>query len=100
MAAMQKQLVISLSDLRYVSVECANCGSSVTLDMTKESEHQKRFGFTPTACSVCQKPHDTAIPRLDDFRRAYESLLCVADRITLRGDIKTSEEEPPKKSPA
>ena len=91
MAAMHKQLVVSLLDLRYVSVGCSNCGSSITLDMTRESDHQKRFGFTPVACSVCQRNYDTAVKNIDHFRSAYDSLLCVADRITLRGDGESEE---------
>ena len=91
MAAMQRQLVVSLGDLRYVSVECAHCGSSVTLDMKQQTEHQTRFGFAPAVCPVCQKPHDTSMQNLEGFSIAYRALLGVADRITLRGAVETTE---------
>jgi hypothetical protein len=91
MAALHRQLVLSMNDMRYVSVECANCGSSLTLDMTSESEHQNRFGFTPAVCSVCQKPHDTSIQHLNAFRHAYRLLLPVAGRITFRGEVESAE---------
>ena len=35
MAAMQRQFIINLADLRFVSIECKNCSSILTLDMEK-----------------------------------------------------------------
>jgi hypothetical protein len=86
MAAMHKQLVVSLADLRYISVECKNCSSSVTLDMTKVSDHQRQYGFTPAVCPACRNNYDTAVKNINQLRDAYDSLLCVADQLTLRGD--------------
>ena len=91
MAAMHRQLVVSLKDLRYISVECKNCGTSITLDMTKESDHQKQHGFTPLVCSVCRQSYDTAIKNVNQFRDAYESLLCITDQLTLRGETETAD---------
>lgn len=91
MAAMHRQLVVSLTDLRYISVECKNCGSSITLDMTRESDHQKQWGFAPAACSVCRQNYDTAIKNINHFRDAYVLLLCVADQVTLQGEAETAD---------
>jgi hypothetical protein len=53
MAAIHRQLVISLADLRYVSIECPNCNSVLTLDMEKQSDHQKKHGlFVRGLCTV------------------------------------------------
>ena len=92
MAAMQRQIVISLADLRYVSLECDHCHSILTLDMAKVSEHQEKYGvFFPRVCSVCQKAFDTATENLDSFRRCYRSLLPIAGRITFRGELESAE---------
>ena len=95
MVAMRKHLIISLGDMRYVSINCRDCGNSVTLDMTRDSDHQKRFGFTPAICSSCQSPHDTSIKNLNDFRRAYESLLGIAERISFHGESEGAEPSDP-----
>ena len=92
MAAIYRQMVIGLRDLRYVSVECQECHSVITLDMTKNSEHQERRGiFVPPVCSACDKPFDTATRNLNSLRRSYQSLLEVADRITFRGELESAE---------
>ena len=84
MVAMHRQFVLSLSDLRYISINCKKCSASVTLDMTRESDHQKQYGFAPMVCPACKQGYDTAIRNLSGFRHAYQSLLCVADQLTLR----------------
>lgn len=91
MAAMQKQVVVSLDDLRYVTVLCKNCGGSVTMDMTKESDFQRRFGFTPVKCSICDVARDTSVKYLDQLQEAYTALLGIADIITFRGEIESAE---------
>jgi NAD-dependent SIR2 family protein deacetylase len=91
MVAMRRQSIISLSDMRYVSIQCKQCGASITLDMMRVSDYQKRFGFAPTACSACQLPHDTSVKNLDGLRLAYESLLGISDRITFHGDPENAE---------
>lgn len=91
MAAMHRQLVVSLADLRYITVECKNCSSSVTLDMNKVSDHQRQHGFTPLVCPACRRDYDSALKNINQLREAYDSLLGVADRITLRGDSERME---------
>jgi len=92
MAAMHRQLVISLEDLRYVSIECPNCNSVLTLDMQKESEHQKKHRlFVPGLCTVCQKGFDSAMPYVTQFRDIYLTLLPIASKITFRGSMEPTE---------
>src|ERR1019366_1995360 len=91
MAAMQKQVVVSLSDLRYVTVLCKSCGGSITMDLAKESDHQLRFGFTPVICSICHVGRDTSIKYLDQLQMAYKALLGIADVITFRGEAESAE---------
>lgn len=91
MAAMHRQLVVSLADLRYISLQCKNCDSSITLDMTKVSDHQRQHGFTPAVCPACRQNYDTATRSINQLRDAYDSLLRVADQVTLRGDAETAD---------
>jgi len=72
-------------------VECKNCGSSVTLDMTKVSDHQRQYGFAPAVCPACRQNYDTAVRNINQLRDAYDSLLCIADQLTLRGDAETTD---------
>ncbi len=87
MAAMQKQFVISLCDLRYVCIECPHCKAVVTLDMKETSEFQSKQGvFAPKECPGCRKAYDTAIPpNVDSFQRSYKALLEIAERVSFRG---------------
>jgi hypothetical protein len=82
----QKEFVISLSDLRYVSITCPNCRTIVTLDMKEPSEFSEKHGaFAPKECPGCRIDYDTAIrPAVDGFQRSYQSLGEIADRISFR----------------
>lgn len=90
MAALQKQFVINLADLRLVSIECKNCLSILTLDMENLSKHQEKYGlFLPSVCSACQQPFDTATQALHSFRNSYAELRRVPERITFRGECES-----------
>ncbi len=94
MLAMQKQIVISLMDLRYVSIECPHCKTVVTLDMKGGLGDlgKKHKVFTPEKCPACPADYDTAIKEnVDGFCRAYQSLLPIAERISFRGEPESSE---------
>lgn len=88
---MQKEIVVSLADLRYVSIECPTCHTKVILDMKGKSElWEKHHFFTPKACPGCASGYDTAIPTaVDALRKSYEMLLPIADRISFRGPMET-----------
>jgi hypothetical protein len=89
MFSMHKELVVSLADLRFVSITCPTCRTVVTLDLKEPSEFaQKHDGaFSPKQCPGCRQDYDTAIrPSIDTFQRAYGSLIKIADRISFRGE--------------
>ena len=85
---MQKELAVSISDLRYVCIECPSCRTKVVLDMREKSGFAKKHTiFTPKRCLGCETPYDTAIqPNIDGFQRAYQALLPIADRISFGGE--------------
>ena len=87
MAAMHKQIVISLSDMRYISIGCPTCNSVLTLDMSQKVDPDSRYHtFLPTSCGVCQTQYDTALVNINGLHGIYQSLGKVADRITSRGE--------------
>jgi len=89
MAAMYKQFVVSLADLRYVSIACPKCRTKVVLDMEEPSAFsRKQDFFAPKECPGCRKDYDTDIrPAIDRFQQAYQSVLEIADRITFQGEV-------------
>ena len=94
MAALQRQFVINLADLRFVSIECKNCSSILTLDMEKLSKHQEKQGiFLPAVCSACQHLFDTATQALHSFRSCYAELRKVPERVTFRGEFESASRE-------
>jgi len=94
MAALERHFVINLTDLRFVSVECKNCSSVLTLDMQKLSQHQEKEGiFLPAVCSACRQPFDTATQALHSFRKCYLELRKVPERITFRGELEAASRE-------
>ncbi|MGH7487071.1 MAG: hypothetical protein ACRD9L_21655 [Bryobacteraceae bacterium] len=85
---MRKQILISIADLRYVSIECPQCRAQVVLDMKERSAFAEKHGlFAPPECPACHTPYDSAIqPNVDNLQRAYQSLLKIADRIRFHGE--------------
>lgn len=93
MLNMQKQLVVSLADLRFVSIECPTCRTLVTMDMKDPHELKvKHDAFTPKDCPACRNQYDSAIrPGVDAFQRAYAALIGIADRVSFRVDAESAE---------
>ncbi len=85
---MRTEAVISISDLRYVCIECPQCRTKVILDMTERTEFGKRHDFfAPNKCPACQAPYDTAIqPGVDQLQKAYEALAPIAGRVSFRSE--------------
>lgn len=85
---MRKQLSVSLSDFRYVCIECPRCKTRVILDMKNKAAFAVEHGFfTPRDCPACKTPYDSAVrPNIDQLQRAYEALFEIADRITFLGE--------------
>lgn len=97
MLVMQKQYVVSLTDLRFVSIECPTCRTLVTMDMKEPHEFTAKYdAFTPKDCPACRHQYDSAVrPGVDAFQRAYAALAGIAERISFKletdsADPKTS----------
>ena|SRR5579883_2210379 len=87
---MRRALVISLADLRFVSVRCQHCRTRVVLDLQEPSEHATRFGvLLPNECPGCRKSYDTALaPGLVDLQNSYRNLLKIEKQIEFQsGEI-------------
>jgi hypothetical protein len=83
---MQSNFVISLADIRYVDIHCAQCPTVVTMDMKDDKPFNERPGaFAPKTCPGCQKNYDSAIKTgIDGFKSAYQTLLNVPLSVTFR----------------
>ena len=94
MRFMQKQIVVSLADLRYVSVHCPRCRTTVTLDMKEPSEFAKKYdgAFVPKECPGCREDYDTAIrPSVGAFQSSYHSLSEIAERVSFSGEPQSAD---------
>ena len=92
---MQREFIVSLADLRYVTITCPQCRTQVTLDMKEPSEFSKNHEyFAPSKCPGCHNLYDTAIaPAVNGFQRSYELVSAIADRISFKGETSASREE-------
>jgi hypothetical protein len=90
---MQKQFVVSLADLRFISIECPTCRTIVTMDMKEPHELTKKYdAFTPKDCPACRHQYDSAVrPGVDALQRAYAALGTIADRVSFRMDAESVE---------
>lgn len=93
MLTMQKQLVASLADLRFVSIECPTCRTLVTMDMKEPHEFTAKYdAFTPKDCPACRHQYDSAVrPGVDALQRAYTALIAIADRVSFRMEVESAE---------
>jgi primosomal protein N' len=93
MLIMQKQFVVSLADLRFVSIECPTCRTLVTMDMKEPHEFTKKYdAFTPKDCPACRQQYDSAVrPGVDALQRAYSALMAIADRVSFRTEAESAE---------
>jgi hypothetical protein len=84
---MQSNFVISLADIRYVDIHCAQCPTVVTMDMKDDKPFNERPGaFAPKACPGCQNNYDSAVKgSIDGFKSAYQALLNFPESVTFRG---------------
>lgn len=94
-AAMRKTLLISLVDLRFVSVSCKHCRTRVLLDLREPSEHAKTFGtLLPNECPGCRAGYDSALnPGLLALQSAYRELLKIEKQIEFSTDVVSEKNE-------
>jgi hypothetical protein len=93
MLFMHKQIVVSLSDLRFVSVACPLCKTIVTLDMKEPHELAQKHdnAFCPKDCPGCRKQYDSAIrPSIDGFQKAYAALGAIASQVSFQGEVESA----------
>jgi hypothetical protein len=86
MLTMQKEIVVSLSELRRVSVSCTNCKTQIVLDLHEKSEHAKKYGLgVPAECPGCRKTFDDTLNAgLRELQSAYDALLPLEGRMRFR----------------
>jgi hypothetical protein len=85
MVYMRQEIVLSITDLRYVCVKCPRCTAEVILDLTREKDPSGR-SFAPADCSVCNTKFDTVIGYLNQFQQAYKELAKREDVVAFRAD--------------
>jgi hypothetical protein len=78
MCMMTKEIVVPVSDLQFMTVECSVCQTSVVLDMRKPvatmsgEEVIPSGGSTPTRCPFCAAPYDEDAAVINSFRCFYQ----------------------------
>lgn len=94
---MRIENVCSLADLKFVSVRCQHCKTTVTLDlrklpkMTQRRPDSEDDSLITEDCPACRKPYDSAIGKgLGQMHRAFETLAPVTRDIEFRGDAEPS----------
>ena len=85
---MHKQFIVSLSDLRFVRIECPQCRTKVILDMQEKSALAEKHGFfAPKECPGCRSEYDSALRNsVDALQRLYKPLLEASGKVNFVGD--------------
>ena len=85
MFAMHKELLISLSDLEAVSIECSSCHSEVRIRMDAEFKPaQVKAAIPLESCPVCTARFDSTLrPSIENFREAI-GILREHSKVTLQ----------------
>jgi endogenous inhibitor of DNA gyrase (YacG/DUF329 family) len=76
MCLMTKEIVVPVSDLQFMTVECSVCQTAVVLDMRKAVATGDEFipagGITPNQCPFCKAPYDVNADSINAFRAFYQ----------------------------
>jgi hypothetical protein len=84
MYMMVKEIVVPISDLRFMAVECSACRTSVSLDMTYTPPLPEPDRLIPTEapppnifqCPVCRAMFDSRVgENIKAFRAVYRDLV-------------------------
>lgn len=83
---MRDQFVVSVEDLRFLTLFCRDCHTKVTLDLEMEFDpagpHKKTFD-SPKSCPRCANSFDSAIPEaVNSMQRVYRALAQLGDAVT------------------
>jgi len=89
---MHQETVVSVLDLRYVSLHCPQCHAIVILDMQERSAIAERNNFfAPKTCPGCRADYDSALRQtIDTLQSTYRALLENKDLIAFRAHVGTS----------
>jgi hypothetical protein len=96
MYVMSKELVISVGDLRYLSVDCAHCKTNVTVDLGYKPPPPQAGELAPeqvvplSQCPTCRNLFDSRIPEnIDSLRAIYLDLVKHKVQVSFR--VRTEE---------
>lgn len=77
MPIMQKEILVSFSDLRYLSMECGRCNTEVIVDLSKN--------WDISQCPVCtQRTEDALRGHLKAIAIAYGQITSVPYKVSFR----------------
>lgn len=88
MTAMNTRYVVSVEDLRFVTILCRHCNTRISLDLDAEFESAGRKPFdSPRECPRCHNPFDSAVPRaINEMQKVYKALANLGNTVTFAGD--------------
>lgn len=76
MISMHKELLVSLSDLLAISIECPTCHSEIRMKMEAELKPAPARTIPPLeSCPVCSAKFDSTLrPNIQGFRESIAAL--------------------------
>jgi len=77
MLHMLQEVFIPMSDLRFVVMRCAACGTEVNLDIELDKfQNVQRTSATPVNCPSCTIAFDSLmVSGIDSYRKFYKEVL-------------------------
>ena len=88
MSLMTKEIVVPVSDLQFMTVECSVCQTAVVLDMMKIATTGENVvaqeGITPAQCPFCKTQYDVTPDTINGFRRFYRDRINGKTKISFR----------------
>lgn len=80
---MNQELILDFTDLRWIDIQCAQCGMHTVLDVADDRTH------IPGHCPGCQLAYESVGLRdpLIYFMRAYRNLTALKQKISVRVPI-------------
>jgi hypothetical protein len=84
---MHDQIVVSVQDLRLVTISCSHCNTKVTLDLEMDFEPPRAPFHVPTECPRCGSRFDSAVPRaVEGMYKVYKALAQLGAAVTFSYD--------------
>ena len=92
MSWVRKETVLSIEDLRYVTITCPHCQTQVILDMANYNplspdRLRERMAFAPRQCPACRVSYDTALTALNELQQAYATLANLPGIVSFRAPV-------------